>query len=142
MKYSIDAYHRYILPRYISPFGFRKLNSRGYHCDSLDVMFPRFPNCFLPFPLVFPHVSPNVSTVSFGISPVSYFRFCDLHSCGYVLLTRLARKTTSNITNSLFTLPWSWTLFHSIWFFFFFKPFNKYHPLQLTISIILLPPWE
>ena len=30
--------------------------------------------------------------------------------------------------------------FHLI--FFFFKPFNKYHPLQLTISIILLPPWE
>ena len=34
-------------------------------------MFPGFPNYFLPFPPVFPHVSPGVSTVYFGVSPVS-----------------------------------------------------------------------
>ena len=40
--------------------------------------------CFLPFPMVFPHVSPSVSTISSGVStvsaqcsPVSYFRFYD-----------------------------------------------------------------
>ena len=51
--------------------------------DSLDVMFPQFPNNFLPFPIVFPYVSFSVSTissgisaVSFSVSPVSYFRFC------------------------------------------------------------------
>ena len=37
---------------------------RDYYGDSLDVMFPQFPNHFLPFPMVFPHVSPSVSTVS------------------------------------------------------------------------------
>ena len=74
--YSIDAYQRYILPRYILSFCFGNLNSRDYHGDSLNVMFPRFPNCFLPFPLVFPHVSPSVFIFSIGVSSVSYFRFC------------------------------------------------------------------
>ena len=63
-EYSIDFYHKYILP-----FCFGNVNSRDYHGDSLNVMFHRFPNCFLPFPLVFPHVSLGVSTVSFGVSP-------------------------------------------------------------------------
>ena len=31
VKYSIDAYHGYILPRYILPFCFVNLNSRDYH---------------------------------------------------------------------------------------------------------------
>ena len=58
---------------------------RDYYGDSLDVMFPQFPNHFLPFPMVFPHVSSSVSTISLGVStvfrecfPVSYFRFCDI----------------------------------------------------------------
>ena len=35
-------------------------------------MFSRFPNLFYPFPLVLPHVSPSISMVSFGVSPVSW----------------------------------------------------------------------
>ena len=77
VKYSIDAYHKYILP-----FGFGDLNS-NFHNNSPNVNFPRFSNSFLPFSLVFPHVSSGVSAVSFGfllfprnVSPVSYFRFC------------------------------------------------------------------
>ena len=42
-----------------------------YCGDSLDVMFPQFPNHFLPLPRVFPNVSPNASTISFGVSTVS-----------------------------------------------------------------------
>ena len=79
VKYLTDGYDRYILP-----FWFWNLNSRDYHGDFLNVMFPQFPNCFLPFPLVFLHVFASVSTVSFGVSrvslqcsPVSYFRFGD-----------------------------------------------------------------
>ena len=70
MKYSIDAYHRCILPRYILPFCFGNLNSRDYHGDSLNAMFSWFPNYFLPFLLVFMYFSPDVSKVSFGVSPV------------------------------------------------------------------------
>ena len=50
-----------------SPFRFL----RDYYGDSLDVMFPQFPNHFLPFPMMFPHVSPSVSTISSGVSTVS-----------------------------------------------------------------------
>ena len=42
-----------------------------YYGDSLDVMFPQFPKHFLPFPMVFSHVSPSLSTISSGISTVS-----------------------------------------------------------------------
>ena len=57
-----------------------KLNTRGivktcpfcflhdYYGDSLNVMFPQFPNHFLPFPMLFPHVSHSVSTISLGVS--------------------------------------------------------------------------
>ena len=34
---------------------------RDYYDDSLDVMFPQFPNHLPPFPMAFPHVSPSVS---------------------------------------------------------------------------------
>ena len=44
---------------------------RDYHDDSLNVTFPRFANCFLTFPLVFPHVFFSVSTVSSGVFSVS-----------------------------------------------------------------------
>ena len=44
---------------------------RDCYVNSLDVMFPQFPNHFLLFPMVFPHVSPSVSTISFGVSTVS-----------------------------------------------------------------------
>ena len=57
---------------------------RDYYGDTLDVIFPQFPNHFLPFPKVLPHVSPIVSTISSGVStvsPVSYFRFCDYNPC-------------------------------------------------------------
>ena len=43
---------------------------RDYSGDSLDVMFSQFPNHFLPFPMVFPHVSPSFSTISSGVSTV------------------------------------------------------------------------
>ena len=38
--------------------------------DSPHGMFLQFPNHFLTFPMVFPHVSPSVSTIS-GVSTVS-----------------------------------------------------------------------
>ena len=44
---------------------------RDYYGDSLNVTFPQFPNDFLPFPMVFPHVSPSVSTISSCVSTVS-----------------------------------------------------------------------
>ena len=53
VKYSIVAYDKCILRRYILPFCFGKVNSRNYHGDSLNVTFFRFPNCFLPFSPVF-----------------------------------------------------------------------------------------
>ena len=69
-----------------------KLNTRGtvktvlrdYYCDTLNVMFPQFPNHLIPFLMVFRHVTPSVSTFSSGVlqfplsvSSVSYFRFCE-----------------------------------------------------------------
>ena len=56
-----------------------RISSRGVliwnnflsHCEKQIAMFPWLPNCFLSFPLVFPHVSPGVSLVSFHVSPVS-----------------------------------------------------------------------
>ena len=84
MKYSIDAYRRRILSRYILPFFFGNINSRDYDDDSLNVMFSRFLNCFLPVSLVFPHVSPGVSTVSFGVSAVSPQCFPCLLFCGFI----------------------------------------------------------
>ena len=61
VKYSIDAYNKYILSKYILPFRFRNLISGDYHGYSLSVMFSCFHKCFVPFPLVFPTVSPSVS---------------------------------------------------------------------------------
>lgn len=51
VKYLIDAYHRYILPRYISSFRFGNFNSCDYHGQCLNLMFPLFHKCFLSFPL-------------------------------------------------------------------------------------------
>ena len=51
---------------------------RDYSGDSLDVMFSQFPNHFLPFPMVFLHVSFDVSAVSLGVStvpPECFLRF-------------------------------------------------------------------
>ena len=53
-----------------------------YYGDSRDVMFPQFPNHFLPFPMLFTHLSPSVSTIFSGVSTVSpqcfpRFLFCD-----------------------------------------------------------------
>ena len=42
-----------------------------YHGDFLDVMFTQFPNHFLTVPMVFPYISPSVSTISSGVSTVS-----------------------------------------------------------------------
>ena len=42
-----------------------------YYGDSFDVMFPQFPNHFLPFPMLSPHVSSSVSTIPSGVSTVS-----------------------------------------------------------------------
>ena len=44
---------------------------RDYYGDSLDVMFAQFLNHFLPFSMVFPHVSLTVSMISSGVSTVS-----------------------------------------------------------------------
>ena len=68
--------------RIVKTYSFRFLSD--YYGDSLDIMFPQFPNHFLPFSMVFPHVSPSVSRFRWvfllfplSASPVSYFRFCD-----------------------------------------------------------------
>ena len=42
-----------------------------YYGNSFNDMFPQFPKHFLPFPMVFPHVSPSVSTISSGVATVS-----------------------------------------------------------------------
>ena len=44
---------------------------RDYYGNFLDVIFPKFPNRYLPFPMVFPHVSPSVNMISVGVSTVS-----------------------------------------------------------------------
>ena len=44
------------------PFRFQ----RGYYGDSLDVLFPQFPNHFLPFPMVFSCGLFLVETISAG----------------------------------------------------------------------------
>ena len=50
-----------------------------YYGNSLNVMFPRFPNHFLSFSMVFPNVFPSVSTTFPGVSPVfSQFFVCFL----------------------------------------------------------------
>ena len=58
---------------------------RDYYGDSLDIMFPEFPNHFLLFPMVFPLVSLSVSTIFSGVPTVSppcfpgfHFRFCGI----------------------------------------------------------------
>ena len=98
VKYLIDAYHGYIFPRNLSLLFFGNLDSWDYHRDSLNVMFPRSPNCFLFFSLVFPHNSPGVSTVSSGVSlvspqcppplPASYFKFFIYIIMIYILHTK------------------------------------------------------
>ena len=40
----------------------------NYNYNSHNVMFLRFPNCFLLFPLVFPNAFPPASMVSSGVS--------------------------------------------------------------------------
>lgn len=64
VKYLIDAFYGFILPRYTCRCVSGNINSHDYHSDSFHAMFPWFPNCFLRFPLVFRHVSLGVSTVS------------------------------------------------------------------------------
>ena len=77
-------YFKYTMSRFLQFWG--KLNTRriiktcslflhDYYGDSLDVLFPQFSNHFLPFPMVFPYVSPSVPTISSGVSTVSYFTF-------------------------------------------------------------------
>ena len=60
---------------------------RDYYGDSLDVIFPQFPNHFLPyrfpwcfrmFPLVFLQFRRMFLLFPLSVSPVSYFRFCVL----------------------------------------------------------------
>ena len=89
VKYSIHAYQRYILP-----FRSGNLNSRD---DFLNVMFPQFPNCFLPFPPVY---------------PVPYFRFCVISQCLF--------HNVSTVHNVYFTIfisryfECSQCLFHNV----------------------------
>ena len=82
MIHLISGYHKHILPRYIVSFCFENLNSRDYHGDSLNFMFLQFPNCFQPFLLMFPHVSPGVSTVfsKFALSLILNFAVRNLNS--------------------------------------------------------------
>ena len=65
VKYSINTYRRYTSPRYILADFFRNLISHDYHGIA----------SIYETPLVFLHVSPGVSTVSFGVSSVSLQSF-------------------------------------------------------------------
>ena len=98
----MDAYYKYILPRYILPFSFGNVDSRDYHG------FSWFHNCFLPFPLVFPHVSPGVLTVLFGVFPVSSQCFpCFLFWIFRILATEMYKLTNNlslRIMNRVFKL--------------------------------------
>ena len=82
VKYSIVAYHKYILPRYILLFYFGNVNSRDFiKLIPSMLCFPgfltvsyRFPWCFRMFLPVFLRF-PSVFLLS--VSPVSYYRFCE-----------------------------------------------------------------
>ena len=71
-----------------------------YNCygDSLDVTLLQFSNHFLLFPMVFPHVSISVSTISLGVSTVSpqyfpRFLFQILRLISLLLLMSMANWT-------------------------------------------------
>ena len=62
--------------RIAKTFPFRFLGD--YYGDSLDVLFPQFPINFLPFLIVFLHISASVSTTSSGaftVYPQCFPRF-------------------------------------------------------------------
>ena len=50
---------------------------RDYYGYYLDVMFPQFPNHFLPFPVVFLRFPRVFLLFPLSVFPVSYFRFCE-----------------------------------------------------------------
>ena len=97
MIHLISGYHKHILPRYIVSFCFENLNFRDYHGDSLNFMFLQFPNCFQPFPLVFPHVSPGVSTVfsKFPLSLILNFAVRNLNSKRFHSMHRISKLQQS-----------------------------------------------
>ena len=68
---------------------------RDYLGDSLNIMILWFSNSFLPFPMLFPHVSPSVSVVSSGVSSISLF-FCFFYQCFACFLFQLLRKIKNN----------------------------------------------
>ena len=70
VKYSIDVSCLHFTNIHLS-FRLRSLNPCEYYGHSVNAVFPRFFNRFLPFPMVFSHVSPSVSTVSSDVSSVS-----------------------------------------------------------------------
>ena len=104
VKYSIDAYHRYIsratFCRFLSG------TQISQHGDCHNVIFSRFPNYFLPLPLVFPHVSPSVSTVSFGVSSGSpqclLFPILDFTVITTIVLQCIKQARCSKMTIDIF----------------------------------------
>ena len=105
VKYSIDAYHKYILP-----FVLGNLSSRDYQSDPSNVMFPRFPVsyhfpwCFRLCLLVFLRFLPVFLLFPCSISPVSYFRFCVLYMVWYLIWHKIfkIKKNFSNRFNFIY----------------------------------------
>ena len=83
VKYLIDAYDRYILPRYVLPCSGTLIPAIIMVIPSM-LCFPgfltvsyRFPRCFQMFLPVFLRFTSVFLLFPHGVSPVSYFRFCD-----------------------------------------------------------------
>ena len=87
--------------RIVKTCSFRFLHN--YYGDALDFTFPQFPNHFLPFSMVFPHVSlvflrflRVFLLFSLSVSSVFYFRCCEYQSRS----VSLVKETFGKISTS------------------------------------------
>ena len=109
---------------------------RDYCGNSLDVMFPQFPNHFLPFLMVFLHVSPSVSTISLVVSTVStqcfpHFLFQILHDSNKVLASL---SIFSVLEFSFFYIFDSFISFYWFWSKKGFYVFNYFTIIKIFFS--------
>ena len=94
-----------------------------YYGDSVDVMFSQFANHFLSFPMVFPYISPSVSTISYGVSTVSprcFPRFLFQILCKLArtngILSKLRYFVPKDICFSVYYSLFYTILFTVVWF--------------------------